>query len=253
MLEYVVIKTSVAMEVGTNAAILLQNIHYWVEKNKANNINLHDGKYWTYNSIKAFSALFPFLTPKIVRTALKKLKTDGWILTGNYNKQGTDKTCWYTLTEKAISLMGTSMCPNRQIEVPKWANGSDQKGLSSYIQNNTTKEYQKESRANAPEDCSPKLAEAMNNFAQMRKAIKKPMTDRAKQLMLNKLEKLAGSDDDLKIAILDQSIENSWAGVYPLKDNNRQVKNNKPESTSDVYNDGMAALKRMGLLDNESE
>lgn len=245
--------SGIAEQVGVNGAILLQNIYFWVRKNKANDINFRDGKYWTYNSLNAFVELYPFFSVRNVRTTLSKLKVDGWILVGNYNNNRRDQTCWYTVTDKAVVEIDNCSCQKRQMEMSKVTNGDVKSDIST-----NTDIKQKDintdiTHARAPEDCSPKLAEAMNNFAQMRTAIKKPMTDRAKQLMLNKLEKLAGSDDDLKIAILDQSIENSWAGVYPLKDNNRQVKNNKPESTSDVYNDGMAALKRMGLLDNESE
>lgn len=57
---------------------------------------------------------------------------------------------------------------------------------------------------------------AINDFIQMRKSIKKPMTDRAIELMFSKLDKLA-NDDDTKIAILNQSIMNSYQGVFELK------------------------------------
>lgn len=49
--------------------------------------------------------------------------------------------------------------------------------------------------------------------------IKKPMTDRARKLMLTELEKLA-SDRETQIAILNQSVSRSWAGVFALKDDN---------------------------------
>ena len=66
----------------------------------------------------------------------------------------------------------------------------------------------------------------------MRKAIKSPVTDRALKGILNKLDELA-SDDKNKIGILEQSIINSWKGVFPLKqdkfsnsDSNSVNKNN---------------------------
>lgn len=43
-----------AKEVGIECAILLYNIEFWIEKNKANNKHFYEGRYWTYNSTKAF-------------------------------------------------------------------------------------------------------------------------------------------------------------------------------------------------------
>ena len=63
------------------------------------------------------------------------------------------------------------------------------------------------------------LKEALWEFIKMRKLNKKPMTDRALKGIMNKLDTLASTDTD-KIAILDQSITNSWQGVFPLKQNN---------------------------------
>jgi hypothetical protein len=61
------------------------------------------------------------------------------------------------------------------------------------------------------------LKTAIQAFVKLRKAIKAPLTDRALQLNLNKLNKLA-DNDDLKIAIIEQSIERGWKGLFPLKD-----------------------------------
>ena len=64
------------------------------------------------------------------------------------------------------------------------------------------------------------LREALIDFIKMRKAIKSPATDRALKGILNKLDQLA-SDDKNKIGILEQSIINSWKGVFPLKEQNK--------------------------------
>ena len=57
------------------------------------------------------------------------------------------------------------------------------------------------------------LLNALNEFEKMRNSIKKPMTDRAKTIMLSKLSDLPKSD---WIAILDQSISHCWQSVYAL-------------------------------------
>jgi DNA replication protein DnaD len=63
---------------------------------------------------------------------------------------------------------------------------------------------------------SPQLETAIEDFKEYRKKIKKPMTDRAVELLIDKLNKLA-SNDETKIAILNQSIVNGWQGIFPLK------------------------------------
>lgn len=107
----------VAVEYGVTEAILLNNIFFWVEKNKANEQGFHDGRYWTYNTVKAFAALFPYLTGKQVRNALNKLKREGLVVTGNYSENQYDRTLWYSLTDKAYMLLDpkSPICPTGQI------------------------------------------------------------------------------------------------------------------------------------------
>jgi len=57
---------------------------------------------------------------------------------------------------------------------------------------------------------------AIYEFIKMRKSIKAPLTTHALELILKKLSSLA-SEDGQKIAILNQSIENGWRGVFELK------------------------------------
>lgn len=57
---------------------------------------------------------------------------------------------------------------------------------------------------------SEKIKEVLVEFIKMRKLIKKPLTNRALKNIISKLKKMAGNDDTLAVAILDQSITNSW-------------------------------------------
>lgn len=116
----------VAVKYGINEAILLNNIFHWVEHNRANETNYYDGHYWTWNSVKAFSELFPYMTAKQIRYALKKLEKEGLIITGNYNQSTYDRTAWYTLTDD-----GFAICQKGQMDLPKKENGFAQKGKSN--------------------------------------------------------------------------------------------------------------------------
>lgn len=93
------------------------------------------------------------------------------------------------------------------------------------------------------------LQETIIDFMKMRKSIKKPVTERGLKGILNKLDKLA-TTDDIKIKILENSIENCWRGVFPLKDNfgnynsNKYQDNNNSNSVEDLQ-------KHQGYIDPE--
>lgn len=93
------------------------------------------------------------------------------------------------------------------IEEPVDGNEDKKQGNSSYYPNDE------------------KLNQAFLDFMEMRKKIKKPMTDRAITLAMNKLRDLStdsstGSmDNDLAIKILEQSTLNCWQGLFPVKGN----------------------------------
>lgn len=75
---------------------------------------------------------------------------------------------------------------------------------------------------------STELRDALIEFVKFRKLIKKPMTNKALELIIAKLNKL-GSSDRERVAILNQSIERGWAGVFSLKDEEPQSKGYQPD------------------------
>lgn len=127
-----------AKEYGILEAILLKNIWFWIEKNRANEKNFYDGTYWTYNSTRAFNELFPYASESSIKRALKSLQEKEIIKTGNYNKSSYDRTLWYAFTD-----LGYSIVSNRQMEVNKSSNGDEQNGLTipDINTNDKTKEY----------------------------------------------------------------------------------------------------------------
>lgn len=114
-----------ACKVGVNCAVILQSIYYWVTKNEANGNSYHDGRYWTYNSVKAFSDMFPYLSKGQIDGVLKRLERDGYIVTGNYNKVKYDRTKWYALTDSGYALMenAKSISKNQEMDSEVSENG----------------------------------------------------------------------------------------------------------------------------------
>lgn len=79
------------------------------------------------------------------------------------------------------------------------------------------------------------LRTAYLDFVDMRSKIKKPMTDRALKILIDKTKKLA-EDENTQIAILHQSIEHDWQTVYELKnDMGFKRKINSPEDVKKAF------------------
>ena len=95
----------VAKRIGIAPAVILNNLYWWIDKNRANDKHFHDGYYWTYNSRKAYVEQFPYLTERQIEYALRKLIDEGYIITGNYNKASFDRTLWYAITKKGYCIL----------------------------------------------------------------------------------------------------------------------------------------------------
>lgn len=67
-------------------------------------------------------------------------------------------------------------------------------------------------------DIPEAILETVKDFEIHRKSIKKPMTEKAMELMLKKLNRLSEGDIGKSKLILEQSIQNGWTGIYQLKE-----------------------------------
>jgi hypothetical protein len=112
--------TEIAKRVGLNAAVLYQNIVFWAEHNMRNRRHFHEGRWWTFNSRRAFTEQFDYLTEDQIRHALKKLEKAGLIKKGRFNQKGYDKTTWYS---PDVSLEWT-LGENSPMDVGEIPNGS---------------------------------------------------------------------------------------------------------------------------------
>lgn len=219
----------IACKYGVQSAILFNHLAFWIAKNEANGVNYYDGNTWTYNSREAFSKLFPYMTPRQISYALEKLIDGGLIVTGNYNTSSYDRTLWYALTEK-----GKSILQNCKMENTKKENGNPENVKPiPYI--NTDKKTDEKTNINNMFSFSysniDTFMETLKAFEEMRKKIKKPLTDKAKELIIKKLSKLSNGNGDIAIKIMENSIENSWQGVFPLKNENGGAINPKADKS----------------------
>lgn len=94
---------TLAREIGLNEALVLQQINYWIEINKRSGNNYFDGRYWTYNSIRAWHENdFDYMSIDTVKRTFSKLEKMGYLIIGNFNKDPRDKTKWYSINDEKL-------------------------------------------------------------------------------------------------------------------------------------------------------
>lgn len=123
----------VAEQFGVDGAILIQNLRFWLHHNQTNGTHFYEGRYWTYNSHKAFAEQFPYWTPKQVRRIIDNLKEAGAIMVGTFSPAAWNRTQWYTLRDDLLIPLKSDDAQMGNMHLPKWANGSDEMGKTTYI------------------------------------------------------------------------------------------------------------------------
>lgn len=225
-----------AKQYGMVEAVLLNHFEYWIELNRANGKNYFEGRYWTFNSMKAFAEIFPYLSEKKIRNALKNLQDAGLIMTGNFNKSAYDRTLWYAFSDFAESIL-----PKRQMEVAEKANQNSQKGepipdnnTGGYPGNNNPHnppegEQQKPKRkrkSDSAEDVEAAVKafgypestnERLREWLEVRSAKRTPNTVSAIQKCIKTLPDMARKSNLGIDAYLDQVIMRGWAAFYEIK------------------------------------
>lgn len=93
---------SLAVLVGLNEAIFLQQLHYWLIQSGKE----RDGRLWIYNTYEQWHDQLPFWSVRTIRRITGELKDKKLILTTTkYNQQKVDQTLWYSLDYRALDDM----------------------------------------------------------------------------------------------------------------------------------------------------
>lgn len=173
-----------------------------------------DGESW-FQGNRRYIAETLNITRPTVDKALNSLQEKGLIIKQSYTYNDI------TANRYKVSLQGVKNlyrgCKESLQGVSNFFTGGCKESLhknnNKEILNDTSNE--KDKRAFFPDEY---LDNAFHEYINMRKMLKKPMSDKAIELAKNKLHKLSGGDNDLAIKIIEQSIMGSWLGLYPLKE-----------------------------------
>lgn len=218
--NFITVNKDLIKELGLEEAILLGELaseyDYWNNKNE-----IEDGYFYsTIENIEEKTTLTAYKQ----RKCLENLKSKGII---DIQIRGIPAKRYIKINEeKVIEIFNNKLLKNlttgckktSQLEVKK-LNGN----------NNINKNIKKEKKKKETEFDSvinenftdEELKQTIYEFIKMRKAIKKPLTTRGLELMINKLKKMTSNTNE-QIQILNNSIMNNWLGIFPLKEEEKQ-------------------------------
>lgn len=119
---------SLAVKVGLNEAIVLQQAHYWSNKTT----HEYDGFKWFYKTYDDWQQEFPFWSSRTIRRVINNLEKQGYLIsTCDYNKMPIDKTKWYRidyekLVDSPCGQLDQSMWSSCPVEVANMTGRSGQ-------------------------------------------------------------------------------------------------------------------------------
>ena len=168
--------------------------------------------------------------PAVVKTALEALQNFGMIIyddalfVANWEKYQSadrlDKLREYQreyhkgYREKQKLLAAEIKCEESKVPRKLYVNG---------LEEDTDKDLRNKNKKILEEFAAgdSELLDALKEFDSFRKQLKKPLTDKAKSRLINKLQTFPKED---WVQILHKSIDKGWTDVYPLDNKSKQAK-----------------------------
>ncbi|BET97669.1 conserved phage C-terminal domain-containing protein [Xenorhabdus taiwanensis] len=110
-----VVIPELAMRLGLNEAIILQQIQYWLtETSSGVEVN---GCRWIYNTVDKWQEQFPFLSGSTIKRALGNLKKMGVLRIEQINKSSHDRTNYYAINyDHALLVDKVKMTPSNDVK-----------------------------------------------------------------------------------------------------------------------------------------
>lgn len=189
-----------------------------------------------------------------VRVALAELKAAGYIVITKANSSETGKFEYvydvYETPQGILPAMDNPYMDNPAMDNPTQLNTNIEN--TNKVSTDVSKEKKVQKRdalteildENEPTASHQDLKQSFIDFIAMRKKIRKPLTEKGLMLAINKAYQLANGDPDKMVKIVDQSVMNSWQGLFELREERTPFKtSNKPVVAKPM--DAMAQLEAL--------
>lgn len=196
---------TLAKAIGDRPAIVLQQVHYWLEnarkgKNKA---KFKKGKYWVYNSYPEWQKTnFPFWSVVTIKRIFLNLEDKGFLESAQF--EGNKRRKWYTINyEKVDELEAKLEIPSGQIDTME---------QSKVIPSNRSK------RPDASGQIDPMLNRNLTEITTETTTENKRFTNAIKIKMVSALSQVTGMDESLNYGRLARDAKELHKAGYAATD-----------------------------------
>lgn len=144
---------SLAVALGLNEALVLQQLHYWTLISG----NVHGGHRWVYNTLGQWREQFPFWSEDTIKRTFRRLREEGVVVVDRLADDTRDRTNFYRIDYERLE----ALAPDDECRLPSSNNGAESptpSGQSALLLNDrqeTTTETQTGENGDRP---SPKGA-----------------------------------------------------------------------------------------------
>jgi hypothetical protein len=243
------VQPSLAMAIGLNEAIFLQQLHYWMGASRHH----HDGKKWVYNTYSDWLLQLKYLSLPTLKRTIKSLKDRGLLSVERFDKLRSNQVNYYAINYDVLAIIEANITQAiDSIDQLKMSQSSSSNCTNAVAQNEPihqlkmsqsplaqnepmlTREYQETTQEITQEKVVQKKEKPKFTFEQawnfelpegvdrnlwiayieMRQAMKKMPTQKAVELAISDLTKWGSEKANQS---LKNSITSNWTGLFEPK------------------------------------
>jgi len=243
------VQPSLAMAIGLNEAIFLQQLHYWMGASRHH----HDGKKWVYNTYSDWLLQLKYLSLPTLKRTIKSLKDRGLLSVERFDKLRSNQVNYYAINYDVLAIIEANISQAiDSIDQLKMSQSSSSNCTNAVAQNEPihqlkmsqsplaqnepmlTREYQETTQEITKEKAVEKKEKPKFSFEQalsfelpegvdrnlwiayieMRQAMKKMPTQKAVELAISDLAKWGFEKANQS---LKNSITSNWTGLFEPK------------------------------------
>lgn len=229
--NYIIVNKTLAKILGVEGALLLGELCseycYWEKQGE-----LKDGYFFsTIENVKENTTILEHKQRALLKT-MKNIGLVDVILKGLPAKRyiKINEQVLSELLNNSIETIGTSSAKTKELEQPISSTNNNKEII---INKNNNKERKKETSYDVIINemvIDNQIKELLYEFIKMRKMKKKPLTDRALKILINKLFSLSDDLEEQK-QIIEQSLVRSWESFYPVRKENNNDQHERNTST----------------------
>ncbi|EXA64321.1 hypothetical protein RKQ56_05965 [Acinetobacter baumannii] len=238
------VQPSLAMAIGLNEAIFLQQLHYWVGTSRF----IRDGQRWVYNTYSDWLLQLKYMSLPTLKRTIKSLKEKKLVRVERFDKLRSNQVNYYSIDYETLAIISENIAQAiDSIDQLKMSQSISSNCTNAVAQNEPvdqlkmsqsplaqnepmyTREYQETTQEITNKKAKPKfsLEEASSvelpegvsrelwvGYIEMRFSMNKKPTPKAVEIAIKDLEKWGA---DKANQSLKNSITSNWTGLFEPK------------------------------------